>query len=246
MGSTEVFILAGALAGGFINGLTGFGTGLTALTFWLVVVPPIIAAPLVAICSVIGQLQTLPSIWHAIIWRRVLPFIIGGLVGVPIGTLLLPMVSVQMVKLLVGGFLIVISSLLLMQRSAPKITWGGQPVDGFVGFLGGILGGLIGLSGVPPTLWASLKGWSKHEKRAVFQTFNLSILLFAAASMAYSGFLTAEVGRYTLIALPGTLLGVWLGRKTYNHLSDERFQKIVLGLLLLAGISTIASVILAS
>lgn len=244
MGSTEIFILAGALAGGFINGLTGFGTGLTALTFWLVVVQPVVAGPLVAICSVIGQVQTLPAIWHAIVWRRVLPFIIGGLIGVPIGTVILPLVSVTIIKLLVGGFLIVISSLLLLQRSTPKIVWDGHIADGSVGFLGGVLGGLIGLSGVPPTLWASLKGWSKHEKRAVFQTFNLAILLFASASMAYSGFMTVEVGRLTLIALPGTLVGVWLGRKTYNHLSDDRFQKIVLGLLLLAGISTIASVIL--
>lgn len=245
MGSTDVFILVGALAGGFINGLTGFGTGLTALVFWLAVVPPIVAAPMVAICSVIGQLQTLPAIWHAIIWQRVMPFILGGLIGVPLGTLLLPIVSVQIVKLLVGGFLVVISSLLLLQRSTPQIAWGGQFVDGFVGLFGGILGGLIGLSGVPPTLWASLKGWSKHEKRAVFQAFNLSILLFASLSMAYGGFMTPEVGRLTLIALPGTLAGVWLGRKTYNRLSDDSFQKIVLGLLLLAGISTIATVVLA-
>jgi hypothetical protein len=32
---TLTFVLAGAVAGGFVNGLTGFGTGLTALPFWL-------------------------------------------------------------------------------------------------------------------------------------------------------------------------------------------------------------------
>ena len=32
---TLTMVLVGALAGGFVNGLTGFGTGLTALPFWL-------------------------------------------------------------------------------------------------------------------------------------------------------------------------------------------------------------------
>ena len=87
------------------------------------------------------------------------------------------------------------------------------------------------------TIWGGLKGWGKHEKRALFQAFNISILLFAAASQAYSGFMTADVGRWALFALPGTLLGTWLGRKTYNKLGDHHFNQVVLGLLMLAGIS---------
>jgi len=45
----------GALAGGFVSGLAGFGTALMALGIWLYVVPPSIAVPLVLICSIIGQ-----------------------------------------------------------------------------------------------------------------------------------------------------------------------------------------------
>ncbi len=241
MGITEIFILAGALAGGYVSGLTGFGTGLTALTLWLQVVPPVVAAPLVVTCSIISQVQTLPAIWHAIVWRRVLPFILGGLVGVPMGTALLTFVSLQAFKLFVGCLLTVYCGFMLLRRSAPSVTWGGPAADGVVGLGGGILGGLAGLSGPLPTIWASLRGWGKDEKRGVFQTFNLSILLFAAASQAFSGFMTLEIGRLTLVALPGTLLGAWLGRKTYNRLGDGRFNQIVLGLLLLSGVSIIVS-----
>jgi len=49
--------------------------------------------------------------------------------------------------------------------------------------------------------------------------------------------MTADVGRWALFALPGTLLGTWLGRKTYNKLGDHHFNQVVLGLLMLAGIS---------
>ena len=41
MGLIELTILAGALAGGFVSGLTGFGTGISALAIWLTAVEPV-------------------------------------------------------------------------------------------------------------------------------------------------------------------------------------------------------------
>ena len=237
----ELLILAGASAGGYVSGLTGFGTGLTALPFWLNVVHPVVAAPLVVICSVVAQLQTLPAIWHAVDRRRAAPFVIGGLVGVPLGTLLLAYVSAQAFKLFLGVFLVVYCAFMLARRVAPVIAWGGRAADAAVGFGGGILGGLAGLSGALPTIWASLRGWGKDAKRGVFQVFNLSILAFALGAQALGGFMTLEVGKYVLIALPGTLLGAWLGRLTYNWLGDDRFNQVVLALLLLAGLSIVVS-----
>jgi uncharacterized membrane protein YfcA len=61
--STYTILLAGALAGGFVSGLSGFGTALMALGIWLYIVPPSIAVPLVLICSVSSQISTLPSMW---------------------------------------------------------------------------------------------------------------------------------------------------------------------------------------
>ena len=84
-----IVITFGALAGGFVSGLAGFGTGITAMGIWLYAISPSVAASLVVICSVVSQAQTLPRIWHAIEAKRVLPFIVPGLFGVPLGTLLL-------------------------------------------------------------------------------------------------------------------------------------------------------------
>lgn len=241
MGFTETIVLVGGFAGGYVSGLTGFGTGLAALPFWLSVANPLVAAPLVVICSIVAQVQTLPAIWHAISWRQVAPFVLGGLVGVPIGAFMLTLVSPYLFKLVVGGFLIVYCSFMLARRLLPIVTWGGRSADGVVGFGGGILGGLAGLSGPLPTIWASLRGWSKDGRRGLFQAFNLSILLFALVSQAVGGFVDAGVGKLALIALPGTLTGAWLGRKTYGALGDDRFNQVVLVLLLLSGISIVVT-----
>src|ERR1039458_5652725 len=77
-----IIILLSALAGGFVNGLTGFGTGITAMGLWLYTISPPVAASLVIICSVVSQLQTIE-------WRRLLPFVVPGPIGVPMGTTLL-------------------------------------------------------------------------------------------------------------------------------------------------------------
>ena len=41
--ATYAILLAGALAGGFVSGLAGFGTALMALGIWLYIVPPAVA-----------------------------------------------------------------------------------------------------------------------------------------------------------------------------------------------------------
>ncbi len=78
---TEAIVVAGALCGGVVTGLAGFGTALTALGFWLYVVDPAIAAALVVICSVVGQLQSLCRVRRAVSWTLAWPFLLGTWLG---------------------------------------------------------------------------------------------------------------------------------------------------------------------
>jgi uncharacterized membrane protein YfcA len=237
--SVAPVVLAGAFAGGFVSGLAGFGTGLVALGIWLHAIEPGPATTLVAICSVVSQVQTIPTVWHAIKPARVWPMILGGLIGVPIGTWLLPQFRPDAFRLGMGVLLIAFSSFMLLGRVRTAVQWGGRAADGVVGFLGGILGGLAGLSGPLPTMWATLRGWGKDERRGVFQAFNLSILLAAVLAHAVAGQLTAEVIGLVFIALPGTLAGAWVGARAYRRLSDRHFHRLVLGLLGCSGLTLI-------
>ena len=234
-------MVLGALAGGFVNGLTGFGTAMTALPIWAHALLPTLASPLAVACSVAGQLQTLPAIWHAIDFRRLLSFVAGGVLGVPLGVMLLPRIEVALFKATIGALLVASCAFLLLYRRRGGWNGGGRPADAAVGFAGGILGGLAGLSGMLPTLWAELRGWEKDARRAVFQGFNLSILAFALASHGVAGFLSAELGRVLLMALPATIAGAWMGRRLYGRLDTAAFGRVVLVLLLAGGVVLIAT-----
>jgi uncharacterized protein len=234
-----VVILAGALAGGFVNGLTGFGAGLTAMGLWLYAISPPIAASLVIVCSVISQLQTLPMIWHAVEWRLLLPFIVPGLVGVPIGTVLVAHIDPQMFKIGVGLCLVCYAAYAVARKAPVSGAWGGRVADGAVGFGGGVLGGLAGLSGLPIVVWTDIRGYGKEYRRSVLQTFNLSILAAALVSHAYSGLLTRQVGLAAVAAAPATICGAWLGAAIYKRLGDSDFRQIVMALLFLSGVMLI-------
>lgn len=235
-------VLLGALAGGFVNGLTGFGTAITAMGLWLYAISPPVAASLAIICSVVSQIQTLPMIWRAIDWKRVLPFIVPGLLGVPVGTWLLSQIDPRTFKIVVGLFLVGYSAYALARRS-PLVgrSFGGRAADGAVGFGGGILGGLAGFSGVLPVVWTDIRGWTKDERRSVLQAFNLSILAVALLSHAFSGLLTPQVGWATAAALPGTIAGSWAGSLVYRRLGDRGFQRIVMALIFASGALLIAT-----
>jgi uncharacterized protein len=236
-----VLLFAGALAGGFVSGLAGFGTGLIALGIWLYVLPPAIAVPMVLICSIAAQTSTLPSFWRSFDFTLVWPFLIGGLLGVPLGTLLVAHADPRVFKLSVGVLLLVFPTALYFNRGRLNLSFGGRWADGMIGFAGGILGGLAGLSGPLPTLWASMRGWGKDERRGVFQTFNWTVLVASLCGQAAAGFVTSEVLRLAMFALPGTLAGAWLGARTYHKLSDHNFRDVVLGLLFLSGLGLVWS-----
>lgn len=237
--TAALVIAAGALLGGFVSGLAGFGTGLVALGIWLHVVPPPLAASLVVICSVVSQAQTIPAIWHAIDFRRIWPMLMAGVMGVPLGTALLERMNPGAFRLGVGLLLVVFSMSMLVGRTRVAFQWGGRAADAVVGLGGGVLGGMTGLSGPLPTMWATMRGWGKDQRRGVFQAYNLIVLGAALVTHAVAGRLTPEVGWMTLWALPGTLSGSWLGAHTYRRLSDHRFHQIVLGLLAVSGVTLI-------
>lgn len=244
-GSFEIaLLLLGALLGGFANGLTGFGTALTAMPIWIHAMPPPMAAAMGAAAGVTGQLQSLHLIWHALDWRRVATFVVPGLLGVPFGTWLLPLVDLRLFKLGVGAVLISYCGFQLVSARLIRIgisTAGSRAADAAIGFGGGIMSGLAGLSGPLPIIWATFKPWSRDEKRALFQGYNTTILSATVISSAVAGLLPWSFWVALLMTVPVTALGVHLGTLVYRRVDDRRFDRIVTSLLLFMGVGLIAA-----
>ncbi|MBS0546646.1 MAG: sulfite exporter TauE/SafE family protein [Proteobacteria bacterium] len=234
-------VVVGALVAGFVNGLSGTGYALASLGFWLHAMSPITAAPLTALCGVVGHIQSLPRIWAGVRGDRLWPFLVTGLIGVPIGTALLDRVQVQPLKLGVGTILVLYCAWMAFMRHPPIVRGGGRLADAAIGMISGVLGGMASLSGPAPTVWAQLRGWNKNEQRGVNQPLNMSVLTAAVLSAAVAGFLDRTFFFWAALAIPSTLIGARIGLMLYGRVNDAQFRRIILILLSLSGATLIAS-----
>lgn len=222
-------VLAGALLGGFVNGLSGFGTGLTALGIWLWALPPPVAATLVVVTSVVSQLQTLPLIWRSLDPTRAWPFVLPGLIAAPLGVAALAHLDPRHFKVAVGVFLVLYSGVSLVIRKRRSFAWGGRIADGCAGLSGALL-----------VLWTDVRGLPKDVRRGLLQAFNLSILALALGVHVATGRLDTGTGLAVAAALPGTLAGAWAGSRVYRRLGDGDYRRIVLVLLMISGLALCA------
>lgn len=230
-----LFLLIGAALGGFVMGLVGFGTGLAAYGFWLFVIDPSLAVPLVGICSLTTTIFTLKAYSHAISFQRLAPFFLGAVFGLPLGVFMLTRLDPVLFKLGIGCFLIVYTSFRLFVMPGLRVAVRGQAADAGVGAIGGFFAGLAAMPGPITTMWCGLRDWSKDEQRGVFQPFNQTIMVLAMAGYAYEGLFTRELGLVALYCVPGTLTGMAIGMIGYKRLDENQFQKAVLLLLLASG-----------
>jgi uncharacterized membrane protein YfcA len=244
--SFYLWLAAGSAAGGFINGLAGFGTALFALGFWLQILSPTEAVSMVVIMSVVSGLQGVALVQQSIRENpiRLSRFLLPGLVGIPVGTKLLAIVSPLTIKMLVAVLLIAYGGFILMRRGLPRTPRQWPVVDCFVGFVGGILGGAASLSGVLPTMWCALQPWTKSEQRAVLQPFNVLTLAIAAAVFAASGYYSSRSVPLILIALPITLIFAQIGIWAFKRMTDDQFRRLLVSLMFVSGLIILAKEVL--
>jgi len=238
---TWLLLAMGACVAAFVQGLAGFGFGLVSMAFWSWTLPPALAAPAVVFGSLIGQLLAVRSVRHGIDWRRLTPFLLGGLAGVPLGVALLRYVDPAAFRLGVGVVLLVYCPAMLLAAELPRITRGGRVADAAVGWLGGAMGGFGGLPGPAPTLWCVLRGWPRDQQRAVFQSFNLAMHAITLTGYASAGLLTARTVPVFAIVGAAVLVPALAGVHLYRRFSDEAFRRLVLALLTLSGVALVAA-----
>ncbi|HTS42120.1 MAG TPA: sulfite exporter TauE/SafE family protein [Xanthobacteraceae bacterium] len=235
---TQLAFLGAAFCGGLVSGLSGFAMGLVVSGVWLHIIAPDQNALLIVLCGLMTQGSGIWRVRHAVVWRKVAPFIIGGAIGVPIGTALLT--TLDATKFRFGmGVLLVLYSLYSLMRPMLKVAHSIVSMDVGVGIANGLIGGLTGLGGIAVTIWCQLRGGPKDTQRAIFQPVLFSTFVMTAVSLAVAGTFTAEAIKLYAFALPVLIVGLWCGIRLYGKLDDASFRKVILLLLLASGVSLV-------
>src|SRR5262249_17879611 len=153
----------------------GFAMGFIVSGIWLHILTPLQTTTLIAGYGLLTQGYGVWKLRHALTWKSVAPFIIGGFVGVPIGTFLLTYLNPALLRTGVG-FLLVIFGCYGLAQPALKPVPSNRLIDSGVGLANGVLAGLTGLPGFIITVWCQLRGWKKDVQRCIFQPVLLAAI----------------------------------------------------------------------
>lgn len=235
-----VLIAVGAIVAGFVQGLSGFAFGMVAMSFWAWGVDPRLASAMSVFGALTGQLIAAFTVRRKFHLATVLPFLLGGVVGIPIGVAILPKLDVHLFKLCLGTILVIWCPIMLFSARLPKIRHGGRAADAIVGGIGGVMGGIGGFTGIAPTLWCTLRGFDKDTQRVVIQNFNLGALIVTMAVYVGTGIITRDMLPMFGIVAPAMLIPTLLGTRVYLGISDVTFRRIVLTLLTCSGVAMLA------
>jgi uncharacterized membrane protein YfcA len=237
MDGVYLIVALGAVVAGFVQGLSGFAFGMVAMSFWAWALEPRLAATLAVFGALTGQILAAISVRRGFSVPLLLPFILGGLVGIPLGVWLLPHLNMTWFKIILGSMLVLWCPVMLMSKHLPSISVGGRFADGIVGLIGGVMGGIGGFTGTVPTLWCTLRGFPKDTQRTVIQNFNLSMLAVTMGTYLATGIVTRDMLPLFAIVAPAMLVPTLLGTRLY--------RQIVLSLLTCSGIALLASALTA-
>ena len=232
---TLALVWLGGFLGGIAAGAAGFAFGVVATSIWLHAISPIHAAFLVVSNGLINQIGLNWSLRRAMNLRRLSPFLLGGVIGIPIGVALVVKSNPGAIRLALAVFMLAYGVYALAAPPPRHVKWGGRAADGAIGFVGGVLGGLAGLSGIVPAIWTQLRGWPKDTARGVYQPFILvahllSVILLGAVALDRTAVMLF------LVSLPSVLIGLWLGWRAYGRLDERLFRKLFAGLLIASGL----------
>ena len=230
------FVWLGAFLGAMAAGAAGFALGLAASAIWLHVLDPLHNTILIVGCGFALHVGLIWRVRAAIDMPRLWPFLVGGLIGVPLGVALLTRVDAGSIKMVLGIFMLIYGVYAFAAPRLPVIDGGGRAADGTVGFVAGILGGLGGYNGVLPAIWTQLRGWPKDAARAVYQPF---ILVTHVAILVCLGIVALDrLGLILLAAaLPPLFIGAWVGWRIYGRLDERRFRQLLAVLLVASGLT---------
>lgn len=228
----------GAFLGALASGGAGFAFAPAASAVWLHVLDPVRVTLLIVASSVALQALTLWPLRRHLDRARLVPFLVGGVLGIPLGVALLTHSDPGALKSALGVFLIAFGSFALLSPRLPIIVGGGRVADGAIAFVGGILGGLGGYSGILPTIWTQLRGWPKDTARAVYQPFIMATQLVTLIIVGMVA-LDRTAALLFLLSVPALAGGAWLGWSIYGRLDERRFRQFLAVLLVLSGITLV-------
>jgi len=241
MSAIEILLLVGVVV--FIThtleAVTGFGCTVLSFPFVIFLMKDLEQAKIIlSILAWVLAGYFVVTKFKQIYWKQFGIIILFAGLGMPVGMLIFKSLNADVLKRVLGVFIIISSGIQLYKCFAP--AFGNRSLPDFIGHIfllaGGIVHGAFAVGGPLVVLYSAGKIPDKGQFRAtmclLWATLN-TVLMF---QFRFENKLNLGTGRTLLILLPFLIAGIFAGEAIHNKVNEALFKKIVFASLFLVGI----------
>ena len=239
MSGADLTWIAGCIAfASFAQSLSGFGFSLLAVPLMTLVVSPRDA---VVIATIIGSISTSSQ---AVFDRRhidrkiALRLTIASFAGMPFGLIAFIFISETGLRFVLG-IVVVTAAVLLMRGFQLKDET--RHFDWLLGMVSGFLSTSTSTNGPPLVFLMQARRLSPETFRATINTVFAIVNIGALAMFIAAGKVDTNNLAGVAVALPSLGVAIALGYATRRHITQERFNTLVIVLLFLSAVSVVVS-----
>ena len=225
--------------GGFIKGALGVGTPLLTVPMMAQVLPPQMAIAIMAIPVVVANLWQFAQADRGYkVARNFWPAFVAILVGTWIGVKILSVIDEKTLLVLVG---VAVIGFAVLQGSHYRFHLPGRAVKpaGFLfGGASGLIGGVCSFFGPMLIVYLiSIRGLSKNQFVSTISFLYVSAVVPWTLTLYLFGILDQRLLAYSALATIPVTIGLLLGQRIRQRISDARFQYLIIGILVVSGAS---------
>jgi uncharacterized membrane protein YfcA len=224
---------------GLVTGLTGFGLALIATPLLVLILPPRVVVPLLALHGTVNNLLILYESRRSLDLRRIWLLTLAGMAGVPFGAYLLAVCEAGVLKAAIGVAITIsaLAFLLGFKRHLAHERLASVPI----GLVSGLLNGSMGMAGPPVILFFANQGVEKATFRANLVAYFTAVNLVTVPAYLLGGLITRPVATYAALLLPALAVGLWAGIGLARRVDEQAFRRVVLLVVGGAGLLAVVS-----
>ena len=220
----------------FMQVLSGFGFALLSMPIMTMAVP---VEQAVIVSTLLGALSTT---WQSFHLRAAADFVLvrrlttAAFLGMPLGLVVLNVVSDRSLRLTLGIAVLIATMLLVSPVQLHRM---GKGLDYGVGFVSGVLNTSLSTNGPPLVFGLQARRLEPDRFRAtISMIFALSNIL-GIALFAIDGKFTLTGVKAAAIAFPAWFVGQAIAWPIRRRVVGDRFRRLVLGMLFVAGATSV-------
>jgi uncharacterized protein len=230
--SATIWMAVVILVASFVRGYSGFGYSAMVIAASSLVTNPLNFVAVVVILETAMSLQSAKGAGPDVDWRRVIYLLLGAGVGLPLGLWAMTAISEDAARAVISIYVLVMCAILLVGwRLAAEVKGAGN--------LGaGLISGLAnapGMGGLPVAAFFAAQPMPATVFRATLIAYFPILDIYSAPLYWLSGLVTWDTLWASLIALPLTFFGNWLGGRHFLNTDPQDFRRFAI--VLLAGLA---------